>query len=205
MSSDLSVRLAIAESLWRRGFPAAALTPAGIRPVVVVWVDEPRDPALEALRRTFGGRLVLDMGYHHGEISPAFWFGVGRPAALASATLRAAPQAARATPPEVLWRDAASLWCRSEPLEATLLRPARGAPAADADDVAAPLADALMAELRAVLSIGHHITVGLLTAAAEDLRAGELAGGLAMPSRGERDAWVAAFWAAGRAAGGQTR
>ena len=205
MSSGLSIRLALAEFLWRRGFPAGGLTPAGIRPVVVVWVDEPQDPALESLRRTFGGRLLLDMGYHHGELSPAFWFGVGRSAGLAAATLRAAPQEARAAPAEVLWRDADALWRRSEALEATLLRPAHRTPTADADDAAAPLADALMAELRTVLSIGHHITVGLLTAAAEDLRAGELAGELAMPSRAERDAWVAAFWAPGDPAGGRPR
>ena len=205
MPSDLPSRLALVERLWRRGFPAAALTPSGLRPVVVVWVDEPEDPALEPLRRAFGGRLKRDMGYHHGEISPAFWFGVGRSAALAAATLRAAPVGVRAAPAEVLWRDADALWRRSEALEATLLRPAHRTPSEDADEAAAPLADALMTELRAVLSVGHHITVGLLTAAAEELRTGALAGELAMPSRAERDAWVAAFWAAGRAAGGQPR
>ena len=193
----LSPRLAVLDVLWRCGFPAAMGGPADVLPAVVVWMDEPDDPALPILTRAFGGHLMLELRDHHGEPTPSFWLGVGRSAVLASGALARW----RASEPTDgtgtrLGSGAPAIWRAFEELCEAVLPPKHGAdvaPAAHADDVRAA-ADALGRQVDAALPIASHIVSGLALALGSVLKSDARASSAhVLPTPSEREAWVDVF------------
>ncbi|HYD52201.1 MAG TPA: hypothetical protein VEA99_06230 [Gemmatimonadaceae bacterium] len=163
-----------------RGFPAAVELDGHLLPAAVVWVDDPADRALQLLPRLFGGALLLEMRDHHGEPTPAFWIGIGRPAALAASVIAASMDRTREG--TLLGPVASEAW-------ALLDQVATG----DHDDAARDPAARLEQLVADSLPIAPHITSGLMLALASHWRSPSRAVELVLPSRRDRARWADAF------------